>query len=1285
MAQPTVSRINDLWARAAAALSDNDKRNINFNRPDMLNILAELHATAEKSRQRSVESRWKYTRKNGEVVIIRDVFEKIVRWVDTFKQVGDAAVQYDPGHASLPWAGIRFLLQIAVNDIANYASIVEDLARVAELICRFRLTEELYLQGTITAVKELEKAIVKLYAHILGFLSAAKQYLEQGTMKRITKSAFLTETDLGSSLDAIQAAEKDVDRCMVLVDRIDNTEHYAKLMDILARIGEPLRRMDDGLNNIRDDLQASKRIKIIQWLSSEPYIQHHRQTMQGVLTGTGQWLLSDPVFRKWKDDSASSILWLHGIPGSGKSKLVSVVIEDALARYKAGDSPQPVFFYCSRNPAEPGRSDPQAILASLARQLSCLEPGKPLLSPSVKVFKEKEEEGFASGLLQMDESLSLILQLIAQYPLTTIVIDAMDECNPQKRHELLKALEKILQDSSSLVKIFVSSRNDQDIVLRLRHYPNLEINSQRNSDDIARFVGEQVEQLVQDGRLLPYSDSKMEMKTLIIDKVIESAAGMFRWASMQLQYLCSFELDDDIKSNLGRLPPDLNTLYDELYGLLSTKPGQVQAVVFKNALYWLLCARRTLKTEEFLCAISIDSESGRSVKVASKDLVLKICNNFIVFDPQLDTFRFAHLSVREYLEQKPEYGSSTINALAAEVCLWTVFSASSNIATEELLLKLGWRANASLTAFEQLWTYADIYWPEHCKSAKEQRRYGKLKTMLHHVATGPHGADSAIVLWNNRLRKHLAGYGYWEEKRTLEDTIANIHSEVSIGLFVACAFDFGELIGVELERSAGAIDRVNQKGRSPLHIATRNGSCASLTKLLALNHRIRITQEMVVAAAGNEDSGKEVMALLLDKRGADVQITQEVVVAAAGNYSSGKEVMALLLDKRGDDVQIAQEVFVAAAKNSSSGKEVITLLLDKRGADIQITQEVAVAAAGNEGSGKEVMALLLDLRGADVQITQEITQEVVVAAAKNYSSGKEVMTLLLDKRGADVQITQEVVVAAAKNSSSGKEVITLLLNKRGAEVQITQEVVVTIAQRFDEKVMTLLLDKRGDDVQITQEVVVAAAGNDSGKEVMALLLDKRGADVKITQEVVVAAAGNEDDGKIMEYLHQMISIDITDAVIQSAATSGQERTLRLFDQWAKANIVAKAWVDVARLCASAKEGNAKAVLELTQQGVPPDERDTKGATPLWHAVARNHIDTVRVLLATNAVDVNTTIIGKRTPLFWAAALGYREVVNLLLSHGAKHDYKDVNGRSPLAVARIYGQTKIVQILEAKNV
>jgi hypothetical protein len=85
-------------------------------------------------------------------------------------------------------------------------------------------------------LKELEMAMVKLYARILGFLSKAKQYFEQGAMsiyvissqqmttncplERTIKSAFLTELDLGSGLNEIHTAENDVDRCIALADRM---------------------------------------------------------------------------------------------------------------------------------------------------------------------------------------------------------------------------------------------------------------------------------------------------------------------------------------------------------------------------------------------------------------------------------------------------------------------------------------------------------------------------------------------------------------------------------------------------------------------------------------------------------------------------------------------------------------------------------------------------------------------------------------------------------------------------------------------------------------------------------------------------------------------------------------------------------------------------------------------------------------------------------------------------------------------------------------------------------
>jgi hypothetical protein len=105
----------DLWACAAAKLRPEDRLNINFSYPNKLQILSDLRELTERSRQECINKRWRYTRKSGETIIFVDLFSKVIKWIDLFKQVGDTVVQYDPVHAALPWAGVRFLLQVCNN------------------------------------------------------------------------------------------------------------------------------------------------------------------------------------------------------------------------------------------------------------------------------------------------------------------------------------------------------------------------------------------------------------------------------------------------------------------------------------------------------------------------------------------------------------------------------------------------------------------------------------------------------------------------------------------------------------------------------------------------------------------------------------------------------------------------------------------------------------------------------------------------------------------------------------------------------------------------------------------------------------------------------------------------------------------------------------------------------------------------------------------------------------------------------------------------------------------
>ena len=117
----------------------------------------------------------------------------------------------------------------------------------------------------------------------------------------------------------------------------DQIDRHSELKGLLNEIDGPLNRMNNHLKHIQDNLdgkfqfspsllqlipKASKRTKIMCWISPEPYLQYHEQTKKDVLLDSGKWLLSDPIFVEWKKESVSSILWLHGIPGSGKSKLV---------------------------------------------------------------------------------------------------------------------------------------------------------------------------------------------------------------------------------------------------------------------------------------------------------------------------------------------------------------------------------------------------------------------------------------------------------------------------------------------------------------------------------------------------------------------------------------------------------------------------------------------------------------------------------------------------------------------------------------------------------------------------------------------------------------------------------------------------------------------------------------------------------------------------------------------------------------------------------------------------
>lgn len=113
------------------------------------------------------------------------------------------------------------------------------------------------------------------------------------------------------------------------------------------------------------------------------------------------------------------------------------------------------------------------------------------IQPSiVELYKEEKSKGFASGTLDIEESRRILLQQVQSCPQITLVVDALDECNKQTREQLVDILGMLVDQSPNLVKIFISSRPDQDITHRFEGGPNMEIKATDNRDDITKFVAD---------------------------------------------------------------------------------------------------------------------------------------------------------------------------------------------------------------------------------------------------------------------------------------------------------------------------------------------------------------------------------------------------------------------------------------------------------------------------------------------------------------------------------------------------------------------------------------------------------------------------------------------------------------------------------------------------------------------------------------------------------------------------------------------------------------------------
>ncbi|KFZ11737.1 hypothetical protein V502_07439 [Pseudogymnoascus sp. VKM F-4520 (FW-2644)] len=460
--------------------------------------------TLTDARVRCIEGQWNSTTSSGTKIVYRDVMDKMINYAKVFGDLGGSLAAIDPtGHAPLAWGCVKFFVEAAIKN-KEIRDIVLEQETIAYKITRYSIIEELYLSKSSSAQPNLQldmrEAIIELYMRIFTYQAEAYKYLQQNKVYHAFRSfGDNASHPIKKTLDAIEEQILKIDGLGRLEDRQTMLEHHQDLLSKLEKLQEPLIRIGERLDNVVDVLNEAKKLKIRDWISVVPVMDHHRSVVGKVMPDSGQWLLRNAKFLEWRSQSSSSVLWLHGMVGCGKSTLASIIIEYVEQKERVA------YYYCNQREENRRKdlTDPTTVLRSFVRQLSFSGPKSSAPSDVI----DKYDSAGSLGHLTEDECVGAITHLTNSYPLTTIVVDALDEYGDEDALAgFLQHLYKVIKTSTSLVKVLLTSRNMPTIENLVKEENlsvfDISILSADNKLDINRYAQEKVDEYKKSRRRL---------------------------------------------------------------------------------------------------------------------------------------------------------------------------------------------------------------------------------------------------------------------------------------------------------------------------------------------------------------------------------------------------------------------------------------------------------------------------------------------------------------------------------------------------------------------------------------------------------------------------------------------------------------------------------------------------------------------------------------------------------------------------------------------------------------
>ncbi|KAL4790131.1 hypothetical protein BDV19DRAFT_394376 [Aspergillus venezuelensis] len=565
-----------LWAQALESLTEEDRTAISAY-AKKLHALDDIIASAKAKEAESIKRRWTYKRRDGTRGDLHSLFGRVAEKMTVFKGLCDSVAALDPVHMAVPWAVQGLGIQVCVCNFIGRNSTTEiqqkagkyfehfelaheGLQRLTILVPRYTVFENLYLQEDFQIKLVLQGELVRLYSPILKFTAGLKRYYKVGTARRIVGSLTMSFDELEEVMSGIKAQQVIVEDLARLTDAERARDAASKASNILKKALEKFDRqaqyMHEGMADLVRNMKRAEEQEILDWFSPVSYDRHHQSLRINRLEGSGLWVFAEAHYKKWRSANESAILWLRGQPGTGKSTLMSLIIDSNLG--------------------------PEAITRSIIKQISRVNPNDPIRGAAIRRYQDIHQEGRRNKLLAFPDTRDLVLDLTGQGT-TMVFIDAVDECNSDQQRELFSLIPRLLHEAKGTVKILIFSRPSSDIAGQVNRYQEsyiIEIG--QDEEDTRRFADLKATECV-DGmklRQIPVPDS---LQVGLTEHLVRGAQGMFLWVKLQIDVLndprqTSFE--HNVLERVRKTPRGLSAVYSSIYQQIQEAGSTVREIAF---------------------------------------------------------------------------------------------------------------------------------------------------------------------------------------------------------------------------------------------------------------------------------------------------------------------------------------------------------------------------------------------------------------------------------------------------------------------------------------------------------------------------------------------------------------------------------------------------------------------------------------------------------------------------------------------------------------------------------